>query len=69
MQGLFDLSGKTALITGGGSGLGAAIAHGLSDAGAQIILAARRRERLEEALGDRAGAYLPVDLMEPTAVQ
>ncbi|MEM1365337.1 MAG: SDR family oxidoreductase [Pseudomonadota bacterium] len=68
MQSLFDLTGKTALITGGGSGLGAAIAHGLSDAGARVVLAARRRERLEETLGDRDGANFPVDLMEPTAV-
>ncbi|MEN0087832.1 MAG: SDR family oxidoreductase [Pseudomonadota bacterium] len=69
MTDMFDLSGKTALITGGGSGLGAAIAQGLSDAGARIVLAARRRERLEEALGDREGTIFPVDLMEPTAIQ
>ncbi|MEO0637441.1 MAG: SDR family oxidoreductase [Pseudomonadota bacterium] len=68
MSGLFDLSGKTALITGGGSGLGAAIARGLSDAGARIVLAARRRDRLEETLGDRAGAVCPVDLMNADAI-
>jgi NAD(P)-dependent dehydrogenase (short-subunit alcohol dehydrogenase family) len=66
---LFSLEGKCALITGGGSGIGQAIAHGLSDAGAQIIVAGRRQEVLEESLGDRNGAVAPVDLMDPDAPQ
>ena len=37
---LFDLSGKTALITGGNGGIGYGIAKGLADAGANIIIAA-----------------------------
>ncbi|MGC6485583.1 MAG: SDR family NAD(P)-dependent oxidoreductase, partial [Candidatus Puniceispirillales bacterium] len=59
---LFDLSGRTALITGGGSGLGKAMAHALSDAGARIILVARREDRLAEALGSRDGASIAIDL-------
>ena len=47
---LFDLTGKIALITGGGSGLGNAIAHGLAGAGANVILNGRRRDKLEEAV-------------------
>jgi len=46
---LFDLTGKNALITGGGSGLGYAIARGLAEAGATVVLNGRRRDKLEEA--------------------
>jgi NAD(P)-dependent dehydrogenase (short-subunit alcohol dehydrogenase family) len=45
---LFKLEGKVALITGAGSGLGRQFAETLSDAGASVVLAARRREKLEE---------------------
>lgn len=48
---LFDLSGKVALITGGGSGLGLAMARGLADAGATVILNGRGREKLERSSG------------------
>lgn len=42
MSALFDLSGKTAMVTGGGTGLGAAMALGLAEAGADIILVVNR---------------------------
>lgn len=45
---LFNLDGKVALITGAGSGLGRQFAVTLADAGASVVLAARRREKLEE---------------------
>ena len=45
----FDLSGRTALITGGSSGIGEAMAEALGQAGARIILVARRKPQLEEA--------------------
>ncbi len=48
---LFDLTGKTALVTGASSGLGAQFAKALAQAGAEVVLAARRVERIE-ALAD-----------------
>lgn len=44
---LFNLSGKTALITGASSGLGEHFAQVLSQAGATVVLAARRKEKLD----------------------
>ncbi|MFN8702576.1 MAG: SDR family NAD(P)-dependent oxidoreductase, partial [Rhodospirillales bacterium] len=43
----FDLSGKTALVTGASSGLGRSFAKTLSGAGANVILAARRVEQIQ----------------------
>ncbi len=44
---LFRLDGRVAVITGASAGLGVAMARGLAAAGASVVLAARRRERLE----------------------
>ena len=49
---LFRLDGKTALVTGASSGLGAHFAQILSDAGAHVVLAARRMERIEAMAQD-----------------
>lgn len=48
MSNLFDLSQKTAFITGGSSGLGVQFAHVLARHGANLVIAARRLEKLEE---------------------
>lgn len=48
----FDLTGKTALITGASSGLGEHFAHVLAAAGANVVVAARRAERLEKLVGE-----------------
>ncbi|MFV2046019.1 SDR family oxidoreductase [Metabacillus sp. YM-086] len=45
---LFDLSGKTAVITGGGRGLGEQIAEGFAEAGANIVLCSRKEEACVE---------------------
>ena len=47
---LFDLSGRTALITGGSRGLGLQIAEALGEMGARIVLSARKAEEHEEAV-------------------
>jgi gluconate 5-dehydrogenase len=46
----FDLSGRTALITGGGSGLGFAMAQGLAEAGALVVLNGRTAAKLDAAV-------------------
>jgi NAD(P)-dependent dehydrogenase (short-subunit alcohol dehydrogenase family) len=46
---LFNLSGKVALISGGGDGIGRAMATGLAEAGADIVVFSRRLEKCEEA--------------------
>lgn len=43
---LFDLSGRTALVVGGGSGLGEAMAMGLAEAGAQVVVTGRNAVKL-----------------------
>ncbi len=49
---LFDLTGKTALVTGGSRGLGLQIAEALGEAGAKIVLTSRKASDLEEAAAD-----------------
>jgi gluconate 5-dehydrogenase len=47
---LFDLSGKVAMISGGGDGIGQAMATGLAEAGADVIVFSRRLEKCEETV-------------------
>ena len=59
------LSGKVALVTGASSGIGAATALALAEAGASVAIGARRRDRLDELatrLGEGGTAVLPLDL-------
>lgn len=49
LKSLFDLSGKTALVTGGSRGLGLQIAEALGEQGARIVLSARKADELKEA--------------------
>jgi NAD(P)-dependent dehydrogenase (short-subunit alcohol dehydrogenase family) len=68
--GAFSLAGQAAVVTGASAGLGAIMARGLAEAGAGVVLAARRAERLEAlaaeiaAAGGRALAH-PADLRDP----
>jgi NAD(P)-dependent dehydrogenase (short-subunit alcohol dehydrogenase family) len=69
---LFRLDGKVAVVTGASSGLGVACAIGLAEAGADVVIAARRAEALQEtarrveATGRRALA-VPTDVTDPEA--
>lgn len=57
---LFDLSGKVALITGSSHGLGFAIARGLGQAGATLVLNGRNEEKLRSAVSALSGEGLTV---------
>jgi NAD(P)-dependent dehydrogenase (short-subunit alcohol dehydrogenase family) len=50
-----SLSGKVALVTGGGRGIGKAIATRLAEAGAQVVIASRKLDVLEATARDLAG--------------
>ncbi|MBS1794700.1 MAG: SDR family oxidoreductase [Acidobacteria bacterium] len=52
---LFDLTGKTALVTGGSRGIGVEMAEGLAEAGARLMLCARRAEWLDETVAEFRG--------------
>jgi NAD(P)-dependent dehydrogenase (short-subunit alcohol dehydrogenase family) len=49
VQQLFNLTGRVAVVTGGSRGLGLEIAHGLGEAGARVVVTARRQEWLQPA--------------------
>jgi NAD(P)-dependent dehydrogenase (short-subunit alcohol dehydrogenase family) len=57
---LHDLTGRIALVTGGGTGIGLMIAKGLAANGAKVYITGRRRDTLEAAsAGDQTGAMEP----------
>lgn len=72
-HGMFDLSGRLALVTGSSRGIGLAIADGLADAGAHVVLNGRNQKSLEAAKADlsaagRAVSVLPFDVTDAVAV-
>jgi gluconate 5-dehydrogenase len=74
LAGAFDLTGRVALVTGGGRGLGAEIVKGLAAAGAHVLVNGRRAEALAgvlaevEAAGGSA-APLPFDITDAAAAE
>ncbi len=71
----FDLSGRVALVTGGSKGLGKAMAHGLAEAGADIIISSRTESELKATLAEvlnhtgRRGRYIVADMARRDQVQ
>lgn len=58
-NGMFSVAGKTAIVTGASSGLGVLFAKALSEAGANVVLAARRKDRLDELAAEITAAGGP----------
>ena len=74
IQKLFDLAGKTAIVTGSSSGIGVTFAQALSRAGARVVLAARRIDKLREVaaqIGNSGGETLvaPCDVGDAAQVE
>ena len=68
---MFNLIGKSALITGASGGLGSAIAHTLHGAGASVVLSGTREKplkKLADELGDRAFA-VSANLSDPDGIK
>jgi gluconate 5-dehydrogenase len=71
---LFDLRGRVALVTGGSRGLGLQLAEALGEAGAQVMLTARKAAELEEAvahLADKgiAARWVAADSSDPAQIR
>jgi NAD(P)-dependent dehydrogenase (short-subunit alcohol dehydrogenase family) len=73
MNELFDVSGKTALVTGGSRGIGLMIARGLVQAGARVIVSSRKRDDVEAAARELATLgdchAIPADVSTPEGAQ
>ena len=74
LQQLFDLSGRVAIVTGGSRGLGREMADGLAEAGAKLMLCARRQEWLTPTLDELRKQGIAVegelaDVAKPKDVQ
>jgi gluconate 5-dehydrogenase len=61
---LFDLSGKRALVTGSSQGIGLALAHGLADHGAHVILNGRDKAKLAMAAKQLADSGADVSIAD-----
>jgi gluconate 5-dehydrogenase len=74
VQELFDLTAKVAIVTGGGSGLGRQMAQALAEAGADVMVCARKAERCEEVAAEleklgRRALPLRCDIRDPAQIE
>ena len=76
MANLFDLTGKTAVITGSSRGIGKAIAHRLAEHGANVVISSRKADACEaaaaeinDAVGRRAAIAIPCNIAVKEALQ
>ena len=75
LSSLFSLRGRTALVTGGGSGLGKAMSRIFAEAGAEVVIASRNEERLRataDEIGAQIGArveFLVADALQRDAIE
>lgn len=65
----FSLDGKTALVAGASRGIGLAIARAMRDAGAEVILAARSKDRLEALAAEMGGRAVELDVKSPDSIR
>ena len=69
MSGLFEVTGKTALVTGGSRGIGLMIARGLVEAGARVIVSSRKQADVEAAAAELSSIgeclAIPADISTP----
>ena len=65
VKSLFDLTGKTALVTGGSRGLGLQIAEALGEMGARLVLSARKADELEAACTHLKSHGITVSALAP----
>lgn len=76
MANLFDLSGKTAIITGSSRGIGKAIAHRMAEHGANVVVSSRKADACEaaaaeinETIGRKAAIAVPANIAAKDALQ
>jgi NAD(P)-dependent dehydrogenase (short-subunit alcohol dehydrogenase family) len=68
MPDMGQLEGRRALVTGGGRGIGAAVARALATEGATVTVAARSRREVEDVAGDIGGRAVVLDVADAAAV-
>ncbi len=74
MSNTLDLSGKTAMVTGASSGLGARFARVLAENGARVVLASRRLDRLKELRAEieangGSACVVQLDVTDPASIE
>jgi NAD(P)-dependent dehydrogenase (short-subunit alcohol dehydrogenase family) len=64
-----DINGASAIVTGGASGIGAAVARQLADRGAKVVVADLNQEKGEELANEIGGVFAPVDVTKTDQIK